>query len=192
MKILDVLFYNLSTQLKLDLDTFSKLEEKKSYAKNLSNKFLIIQKLQNYKKLGLNRTFKTNINKYLKDEDCLIMYTLSISFLKANTNIHVSDIKGNTVLFYNAGSVGLVGKQKIKRSKCVLRLISLLVKKASFLSNYPISVHLNNVNANKKFIISKLKTHFLIKIIKIFNQTPHNGCRKKKIRRKKFVKRGFK
>ena len=176
MKLTDILIKRLS---EINEDTVSKLKEK-----------IYVKQLQEYQKEKLIHA--SYFNNFSKKEDFLIMYIITISFLKANTNIHVSDIKGNTILFYNAGSVGLVGKQKINRAKCVLKLISLIIKKASFLKNYPIAVHLSNVESKKSFILNKLKTNFIIKIVKIFNQIPHNGCRKKKIRRKKFVKRNFK
>ena len=67
------------------------------------------------------RKQEPNIN-----QDLMVMYIITISFLKANTTIHVSDIKGNTKLFYSAGSVNLTGKQKRKRRIAVSKLISLL------------------------------------------------------------------
>jgi ribosomal protein S11 len=117
------------------------------------------------------------------------MYIINISFLKANTHIHVSDIQGNLKLFYSAGSVDLAGKQKKKRRIAVSKLISLLLKKATFLGQKPVALHLNNVNFYKNLIVRKLKRNLYIRIIKIFNQTPYNGCRKRKLRRKKYTKK---
>ena len=117
------------------------------------------------------------------------MYIINISFLKANTTIHISDIKGNLKLFYSAGSVNLTGKQKRKRRISVSKLISLLLKKATFLTTEPVALHLNNINFHKNFIISRLKRVLYIRIIKSFNQAPYNGCRKKKLRRKKYTKK---
>jgi hypothetical protein len=37
---------------------------------------------------------------------------------------------------------------------------------------------------HKSFIIEKLKDRFFIKLIKIFNFHPYNGCRRKKEKRK--------
>ena len=89
---------------------------------------------------------KFNLKETNTVQDFIVMYIINISFLKANTTIHVSDIKGNIKLFYSAGSVGLTGKQKKKRRVAVIKLISLLLKKATFLGNKPIALHLNNVN----------------------------------------------
>ena len=37
--------------------------------------------------------------------------------------------------------------------------------------------------------MKKLKKKFFIKVVRSFNLYPHNGCRKKKVRRKKFKKK---
>ena len=102
---------------------------------------------------------------------------------------NVSDIKGNVKLFYTSGSVNLTGKQKRRRVIAVLRLFKLLYKHAYFLYGKPIALHLNNVNRHKFLIIRKLKQKFFIKLIREFNQIPYNGCRKPKIRRKKYKKK---
>merc|ERR1712166_979061 len=112
-------------------------------------------------------------------QDFMVAYIISISFLKANTAIHISDTQGNLKLFYSAGTVDLSGKQKKKRRVAVSKLISLVLKKATFLGQKPIALHLNNVNFYKNLIVRKLKRNLYIKLIKVLNQTPYNGCRKK-------------
>ena len=178
--------YNIAST-KLKIDTL-KLKEEKFYSETLLKKSLLLEKSKNYKKLSLNKTIG-NFKHQLKKEDFLIVYIITIIFLKANTNINVSDIKGNVKLSYTSGSVNLLGKQKKNRVKAISRLISLLVKKASFLNNCPVSVHLYNVTSHKPLILNKLKNSFFIRLVKIFNQSPYNGCRKKKVRRKKYVKK---
>lgn len=164
------------------------LQEEKIYVKNLINQITKLKKLKenNYKDISIK---KINFNNKINDRNLMLMYIINISFLKANTMIHVSDIKGNIKLFYSAGSVGLTGKQKKKRRIATLKLIALLLKKATFLKNKPIALHLNNVNFYKKLILNKLKHKLYIRLIKTFNQSPYNGCRKKKIRRKKYIKK---
>ena len=130
-----------------------------------------------------------NIKYYNNTKNFLVVYIISISFLKANTMIHVSDIKGNVKLFFNAGQVNLSGKQKRRRVVAVLRLMKLIYRKASFLFGKPLALHLNNVNRHKKLILSKLKHKFFIKIVREFNSIPYNGCRRPKIRRKKYKKK---
>lgn len=176
--ISNILSNIIVTKLKIDN---SKLKEEKLYANTLLNQYLTLNRTKDFK-------MKNNIAEIV-NEDFLVSYTITISFLKSNTIVCVSDIKGKVKLFYSSGSVDLVGKQKKNRVKSVSRLISLLIKKALFIKNYPVAVHLYNVSFHKSLIINKLKTKFFIKVIKSFNKTPYNGCRKKKIRRKKYVKK---
>ena len=95
-----------------------------SYLKNLSAK-----------KFTKIETRETN------PQDFVVAYIISISFLKANTTIHVSDTKGNLKLFYSAGSVELSGKQKRKRRIAISKLISLVLKKANFLGQKPSQIN---------------------------------------------------
>ena len=151
MNLSNTLFNNLTNKLRLD--TYL-LEKERFYVKNLLDQIDHLKKLKekNYKDLSLNR-FDTFKHKENINQDLMIVYIISISFLKANTIIHVSDIKGNVKLFYSAGSVGLTGKQKRKRRIALVKLISLLVKKASFLGKKPIALHLNNVNFYQNLIV---------------------------------------
>nr|YP_009485530.1 ribosomal protein S11 [Nitzschia alba]AVR57594.1 ribosomal protein S11 [Nitzschia alba] len=184
MNLSNTLFATISNKLKVQV---SLLNEERFHVKNLKTQIDSLKKLKenNYKNLSLEK-LQTESN---TNQNLVIMYIINISFLKANTTIHVSDIKGNMKLFYSAGSVGLTGKQKRKRRIAVSKLISLLLKKATFLSKKPIALHLNNVNFYKNLIVSKLKRTLYIRVIKSFNQTPYNGCRKKKLRRKKYTKK---
>jgi len=187
MTLSNTLFNNLTNKLKLET---SLLQKEKFYAKNLLNQVTYLKKFKknNSKDLSVREFFISN-DKKTNLQDFIITYIISISFLKANTTIQISDIKGNLKLFYSAGSVQLSGKQKRKRRIAVSKLISLVLKKATFLGQKPIALHLNNVNFYKNLIVRKLKRNLYIKVIKILNQTPYNGCRRKKLRRKKYTKR---
>lgn len=189
MNLSNTLFDNLANKLKLET---SLLKKEKCYIKNLVSQVAYLKKLKvnEYKNLGINKFLvHSDKKKEINSQDFMIMYIISISFLKANTAIHVSDIQGNLKFFYSAGSVKLTGKQKRKRRIAISKLISLLLKKATFLGYKPIALHLNNVNYYKNLIVRKLKRNLYIKIIKIFNQIAYNGCRKKKLRRKKYTKK---
>lgn len=184
MNLSHTLFTTISNKLKLKT---SLLNEERLYVKNLKIQIDSLKKIKenDYKNVSIERNqLKSEISQNL-----VVMYVINISFLKANTTIHVSDIKGNMKLFYSAGSVGLAGKQKRKRRVAVSKLISLLLKRATFLNKKPIALHLNNVNFYKNLIVGKLKRTLYIRVIKSFNQAPYNGCRKKKLRRKKYTKK---
>ena len=187
MALTNTLFRNITNKLKLET---SLLETEKVYVKSLLDQALYLKKLKetHSKDLSVKKSIFAN-DKKTNLQDFVVAYIISISFLKANTTIHVSDTKGNLKLFYSAGSVELSGKQKRKRRIAISKLISLVLKKATFLGQKPVALHLNNVNFYKTLIVRKLKRNLYIKIIKILNQTPYNGCRKKKLRRKKYTKR---
>ena len=184
MNLSNTLFNTISKKLKLKV---SLLNEEKLYVQNLKIQIDSLKKI----KEDDSKIISASKNQIRLDnnQDLILMYVVNISFLKANTTIHVSDIKGNMKLFYSAGSVGLGGKQKRQRRVAAAKLISLLLKKATFLNNKPIALHLNNVNSYKNLIVSKLKRNLYIRLIKTFNQAPYNGCRKKKVRRKKYTKK---
>jgi len=133
---------------------------------------------------------KAKKKKFGLNQDSIISYIITITFLKANTMIHVSDALGNVKWFSSSGSINIIGKRKKKqRRSIILKLILLLFKKASFIADKPVALHLNNISFSyQTFIINKLKKNNFIKIVKSFNQTPYNGCRPKKIRRKKYSK----
>lgn len=179
---------NILTKLKIE--TFS-LENEKNHLFNLSklifnlselNKDVEIQSLwQKEKSESYKKTLKLS-------QDFIITFIITITFSKANTMIHVSDSVGNVKWFCSSGSVNVTGKRKKQRRSVVLKLILLLFKKADFLSNKPVALHLNNVSSYQTFIVKKLKKEIFIKIVKSFNRIPYNGCRQKKIRRKKYSK----
>lgn len=184
MVLSNTLFNTLTNKLKLET---SLIEKEKFHVKNLLNQTCHL-KNNNFKISNTKQFF--NFEKKINSEDFFIIaYIINISFLKANTIINVSDPQGNLKLFYSAGSVNLTGKQKKKRRIALSKLISLIFKKATFLVKKPIALHLNNVNFYKNLIVKKLKRNLYIKVVKIVNKTPYNGCRKKKIRRKKYTKK---
>lgn len=182
MSLSNTLFKTVTQKLKLAVCL---LNEEKLYVKNIKTKINYLKEIKenNYKNLSLLSTCNRN------DQNLIIMYIINISFLKTNTLIHVSDIKGSLKLFYSAGSAGLTGKQKLKRRIALSKIISMMIKKATYLNGKPVALHLNNVNYYKNLIISKLKHQLYVRVIKSFNQTPHNGCRNKKLRRKKYNKK---
>lgn len=188
MNLSNILFNSVANKLKLKT---SILQKERFYIKNLLNQITLLKKSKenNYKSLNIKKSDTYDKGSNTDSQNLIVMYIVSISFLKANTTIHVSDTKGNMKLFYSAGSIGLKGKQKKKRSIAVSKLISLLLRKAVFLKNKPIALHLTNVNFYNSLIVNKLKHALYIRVIKSFNQSPYNGCRKRKVRRKKYTKK---
>lgn len=165
------------------------LSLKKQYLQKLKKQtaFLISLKQKNYKIL---HKFNQNNISDSKDFDNIIMYIIDITFSRSNTFLHVMDSSGKLKFFCSAGHLQYRGRRSKKSRFSVFKSIyHVLLTKLRFLKGKPIALHLKNVGLKKFWIIKKLKTHFFIKLVKIFNLFPFNGCRKKKVKRKKFKRK---
>jgi ribosomal protein S11 len=160
---------------------------KKQYIKKLKNKILALKniKFKNYKNLNHILPFNTNI---LNKEDHLIMFVIDVTFSKTNTLLHVTDFSGKLKFFCSAGEVLYKGKTKKARFAVFRELYKVLMTKFKIMKSKPVALHLKNVGSNKFWLIKKLKKKFFIKIVRNFFVYPYNGCRKRKVRRKKFKK----
>ena len=166
---------------------------KKQYLKNLKQKNLLLEKHKekNYKAISYSFTpFKNYLsiaNKFTIN-DFLVTDIIDISFSRSNTFVHVMDFLGNLKFFYSAGSFQHKGKTKKSRFLVFKDFYKTLLIKLKFLKGKPLALHLKNVGSKKFWIIKKLKKKFFIKCVRSFNLNPYNGCRKRKVRRKKFKK----
>jgi ribosomal protein S11 len=173
--------------LNVNFSTFlEKIKLKKQYLYHVKNKLKIINKLKdkNYKKVNSNI-----YNSEIKFGNTLVSYIIDITFSKSNTLIHVMDFSGNLKFFCSAGQVNYKGKSKKSRYSVIRDLYRVLVVKLKFLKNKPIALHLKNTGSAKLWIIRLFKKKFFIKSVKSFTKYPHNGCRKKKLTRKKVKKK---
>ena len=171
--------------IRFNLNRFLKeIHLKKQYLKKIQDQAYFLNELKeaNSKKVGLKFS-----NKFVKPLNSVyVMYIIEISFSKKNTLFHISDCSGNIKFFYSAGTFHQTGKAKIARSIVLRKFYRLLVSRLKVIKKFPIAIHLKNVDSNMFWFLKKLKKKFLITLVKHFNNYPYNGCRKKKIRRKKF------
>ena len=112
-----------------------------------------------------------------------------ISFSRSNTLLHVMNSSGILKFFCSAGNLSYKGNSKKARALVLKSMINLLVRKLKFLRYKPIALHLKNVRFMRFWIVKRFKKKFTIRIVKNFNSYPYNGCRKRKVRRKKFIKK---
>jgi ribosomal protein S11 len=174
---------------KLNVNKFlDGIKLKKQYIEKLKNKILELNGVSKTNYKDLESLIVTKNHSLIKN-DYLVMYIIDISFSETNTLLHVTDFAGNLEFFCSAGSLNYKGKQKKLRFLVFRDLFRILVSKLTFLKGKPVALHLKNVGSNKFWIIKKLKTKFFIKVVRNFNSYPFNGCRKKKMRRKKFKRR---
>ena len=165
----------------------------KKFKIKIINQIFILKKLKN-KKVDQNlKYFYLNKKNYkLKN---LINVIVGISLYKNNIVVFITDIKGKMLFFKTSGILDIETKKK-KKNDIILKLLSSLLKEKKFFKpNTFIALHLKNSNKKIsnfiiKFLFNNLE-HKNIKIIKIKNNKPHNGCRPKKIRRKKLGKINF-
>lgn len=175
--------------IKFNLNRFFKeIHLKKQYFKKMQNNMHLLNSLKesNHKKIG-SKLLKHSIN---RKSETFVMYVIDISFSKKNTLITINDCLGNVKFFYSAGSVQQKGQAKISRATVLRKFYRLLISKLKFLRRFPVAVHFKNADSSMFWFLKKLKKKLFIVVTKHFNLYPYNGCRKKKIRRKKF-KSGF-
>jgi ribosomal protein S11 len=155
--------------------------------KHIKKKYNLVSFLKQVDEKNQTKRFSLKYNYFFpfKPKN-LIKYIISINLLEKNTFLNVTDIRGNLKFFRSAGFVELRSKRKIKQPLALNHLIDSLKNEASFLYNKPVALHLTNVNFfSYKYVISKLEIFFFITFIRIFDSKPHNGCRPKKIKRRK-------
>lgn len=163
---------------------FKNIHLKKKYIKTLKNSISLL-KNNNYRNLEITKSNIQSTNYDLK-EDFLVTYIIDLTFSKTNTLLHVMDFAGNLKFFCSAGSLQYKGKRKkISRYSVFRYMYKVLVYKLKFLKGQPLALHLKNVGSTKFLIIKLLKKKLFIKVIKSYDLYPHNGCRKKKVIRKK-------
>lgn len=168
---------------------FKEVKLKKQYIKQLKNEAILLNSLKekNYKKLNSKLFFYGDL-KNSRKEDFLVTYIIDITFSKTNTFLHVMDFSGHLKFFCSAGTFQYKGKSKRSRSAVLKDMYKILVLKLSLLKDQPLALHLKNVGFAKSWIVKFFKKKFFIKVVKSFNTYPYNGCRKKKMRRKKIKK----
>lgn len=179
---------NIKTQNNLNLNKFfSDIKLKKQYIKKLRSKHDLLHDFKkNYKNLSLS-IFKKSGSKSFTKESFLVTYIIDITFSRTNTLLHVMDFSGNLKFFCSAGLMKYKGKSKKKTRYLILRdMFRIFNSKLKFLKLQPLALHLKNVGSAKFWIVKKfLKKKLFVKIVKSYDLYPHNGCRKRKVRRKK-------
>lgn len=176
--------------LDFNLNKFLKtIRMKKQYLQSLKKQLIFLNniKQKNYKLV--NCQLSKNVGTKPLNGNIVIMYVLAITFSRSNTFFHLMDFSGKLKYSCSAGQLKYKGKSKLNRLEVLKSIYLILAKKLKFLKGKPIALHLNNVGSRYYKIIVKLKKKFYIKIIKIFDRFPFNGCRKKKVRRIKKMKK---
>ena len=145
------------------------------------NKLLL--KLYNIKKLKIKNKFFQK--KYIRYEKSIIFFIIDIIFSKSNIFLNVIDSQGTGKFSYSSGNLFYKGKNKQSKILVIKSMLKILMTKLKFLCDQPVALHLKNVKFMKRWIISKFKKIFFVKIVKNFNFYSFNGCRLIKLKHKK-------
>lgn len=164
---------------------FRKISFKKQYIQALKKNLFFLSHVKEYNYKSLNSFL---VQKPLSCTEKLVSYIINISFSRTNTLLHLMDPSGKLMFFYSAGNFSYKGKNKKARILVFNSMLKFISKNFKFLYYKPVVLHLKNVKFMKRRFIKKLTKKFPLLLVKNFNVYPHNGCRIKKIRRKKFKK----
>jgi len=164
---------------------------KLNYLKSLKKRFKVqLKNLRTQKTVRLISSDESFcIRKSLKP----INYVIGVVISKTNIIVYLTDIKGELKFFHTAGSLKLKKSQKKKKVIVLTKLLKVLLMNVNFITkNDVIALHLQNFNEG----LVKLLYHFLVKhynleIVQVNNNQPHNGCRPRKLKRKKRRKLNF-
>lgn len=117
-----------------------------------------------------------------------VTYTLAVVFSLRNTRVMLLSSSGRLIRSYSGGFAGFKHQKKTSRQLVVRKILASL--KPTYFNNVAnfntVSLHLYNVGDKKSSIVKLVSQFFLVVSIKLFNSIPYNGCKKKKLRRKKF------
>ena len=185
---------------KIKKDNLLQIKHIQNLTKKIKNQIFFFKKLkkdENFKNLRFLIS-KTEIFEFSEDayedvHDTLINYVIGISMYNTNTILYLSDIKGTIKFFCSAGTLKMNKKQKTKKVSVLIKLINFMLPKINFVTNTDlIGLHLKNFNKHLSlFILNFLFKYRNIGMVKINNNQPHNGCRPRKLKRKKRQKVNF-
>lgn len=169
---------------------FRQISLKKQYTQRLANKALWLANIkeQSYKRVNYDLSLQ---NRHLIKRKDLIKYIINISFARSNTSLHITDFSGALKFGCSAGNLSFTGKNKRAKNPVLKAIVRILNQKLKILKKNPVALHLKNVGSKKFWIAKRLQKKLFIKVIRCFNAHPHNGCRKRKTRRKKFKKKSI-
>lgn len=115
-----------------------------------------------------------------------IKYIIGIFISKTNITIYLTNIKGEIKYFVSSSSLKLNKRQN--KTATIIKLFKILLFKNPFLKKENCTVlHFKNINQRTALTAYSFIANYFKNIlsIKIFNNKPHNGCRPKKVKRKK-------
>ena len=159
--------------------------------KIINNFFASIQLKKKHKKVVRSSTNKINKTEFRKKKIklnyYLIKFIINISFIKSNICLHIMDCSGKSK--YLKSSKAINNKLKSLSIQNLENFYKIIVSELDFLKNAPVAIHFNNIEFNYPWLTEKISKKLFLTVLKFYNKHSHNGCRKKKLKRKKFSKK---
>lgn len=163
------------------LSIIENISKKKKYINLLKSQSEKLTKIKNKQSKCLSLTNNLNLK-----ENQIVKYIIDITFSKTNTLLHIMSFSGKLIYFYSAGQFKFKGKNKRSLRLIIKEFYKLLVTRLKFLKGQPVVLNLKNLDSSQVWIVKLFKKKFFITAVNTFKNIPYNGCRKKKVRRKKF------
>ena len=175
---------------KLERSNLQQITHLKNLIKKVKSQNLFLGALKTAKKfksLRLLLVKKSRKDQLIFKSKSLVNYIIGISIYNTSIVLHLSDVKGTVKFFITSGSLGIKRKQKKKKIAGLIKLIKFMLLKVKFISkNDLIALHLKNFNERLgSFTSAFLSKFYNIELVRINTNQPHNGCRPRKIKRKK-------
>lgn len=165
----------------------------KNFIKNVNMYVFFIMKLKEIKRfVNLRLIISKFKNSDFKSKNT-VKYILGISLYNTNIIVYLTNIKGIVKFFCTAGFLGIKKIQRNKKIAILIKLIKFTMLNVIFISKKDsIALHLKNCNQQIGNAVSSFLTkYYNFELIRISNSHCHNGCRPKKIKRKKKRKLNF-
>lgn len=155
-----------------------KLKEFYQYKRELVKKNKILR--LSFDKFSFNKSYKLGF--------CDIRdYGQGILYLKSsqnNTIITLTNLKGKVETMKSCGCLGFQGKKKRSTKFAIESTLFSVIQKVKELQWNRVAVYLNGFAKGRFYILNCLKKNNLkLGLIRDVTPIPHNGCRRKKLRR---------
>lgn len=137
----------------------------------------------------LRPSFDTSFfNKFYKLGICHIRdYGQGILYLKSsqnNTIVTLTNLRGKVEITKSCGCLGFQGKKKRSTKFAIESTLFSVIQKIKELQWNRVAVYLNGFAKGRFYILNCLKKNNLkLGVIRDVTPIPHNGCRRKKVRR---------
>lgn len=137
-------------------------------------------------KFNNNKIFPLNPLKKKKVHENVIRYIINIIAFPSNTVINITDVSGKVLITISDGLVNDSKESKKSKYRPIVKIFKSLLLKASFIKNKAVAINFKKIKRyQESFFIKVLKPKVFIKSVQSYTSLPHNGCRPKKLKKRK-------